>query len=118
LANLTRFSSLTPRNSPCPFCRSTMHSMHFFDCDQYNALGDEPISWSDFVSLFVQREWSVAFSSVFRRLYGWSRRANIFQTHVRHRVDEYYEEIVWARSDRIRRAGGLCPPAIQWSAST
>jgi hypothetical protein len=115
LANLTRFSFLSPRNAPCPFCRNTMYSSHFFDCDQYAALGDEPVSWLDFVAMFVRREWSEGITSVFRRLYGWSRRANIFQPHVRHRVDEYYEELLWARRDRIRRAGGVSPPVIQWS---
>jgi hypothetical protein len=118
LANLTRFSFLSPRNTPCPFCQQIMYTNHFFECDQYNALGDEPVSWSDLVTMFVQQEWSDAISSVFRRLYGWSRRDNIFQLHVRHRVDEYYEEILWARRDRIRRAGGANPPAIQWSISS
>jgi hypothetical protein len=118
LANLTRFSFLSPRNAPCPFCNVVMHSSHFFDCDQYNELGDEPISWSDFVSLFVRREWMDGISCVFRRLYGWSRRANIFQPHIRHRVNEYYEELDWARRDRIRRAGGPSLPAIQWSLSS
>ncbi len=117
-ANLTRFSFLSPRNAPCPYCQHTLYSNHFFDCDQYSALGDEPVSWSDFVSMFIQQEWSEAISSVFRRLYGWSRRANIFQLQFRHRVDEYYEEIIWARRDRIRRAGGVFPPAIQWSISS
>jgi hypothetical protein len=88
-----------------------------YDCDQYSALGDEPVSWSDFVSMFVRQEWLDAITSTFRRLYGWSRRANIFQPHVCHRVDEYFEEIVWVRTDRIRRAGGVGPPAIQWSFS-
>jgi hypothetical protein len=72
-----------------------MYSSHFFDCDQYAALGDEPVSWYDFVSMFVRNEWMNGIASVFRRLYGWSRRANIFQPHVRHRVDEYYEELLW-----------------------
>ncbi len=117
LANLTRFSFLSPRNSPCPFCNETMYSQHFFDCDQYQALGDEPVSWTDFVSMFVQREWMEGISSMFRRLYGWSRRANIFSGHTRHRVDEYFEELEWARRDRIRRAGGMLPPSVQWSVS-
>jgi hypothetical protein len=95
-----------------------MYIHHFFDCDQYQALGDEPVSWSDFVSMFVRREWMDGISSVFRRLYGWSRRANIFNLNARHRVDEYFEELEWARRDRIRRAGGLAPPAIHWSVSS
>jgi hypothetical protein len=118
LANLTRFSFLSPRNAPCPFCRVPMFSSHFFDCDQYAALGDEPVLWSDFVSLFVRREWMDGISSFFRRMYGWSRRAVIFQLHIRHRVDEYFEELDWARRDRIRRAGGVASPAIQWSISS
>jgi hypothetical protein len=95
-----------------------MYTQHFFDCDQYLALGDEPVSWSDFVSMFVRREWMEGISSAFRRLYGWSRRANIFGWNTRHRVDEYYEELEWARRDRIRRAGGITPPTIQWSISS
>jgi hypothetical protein len=59
--------------------------------------------------MFVRSEWMEAISSLFRRLYGWSRRASIFQPHVRHRVDEYFEELDWARRDRIRRAGGVLP---------
>jgi hypothetical protein len=94
-----------------------MTTQHFFDCDQYQALGDEPVSWSDFVSMFVRREWMEGISNMFRRFYGWSRRANIFNLNFRHRVDEYFEELEWARRDRIRRAGGIAPPAIQWSAS-
>jgi hypothetical protein len=117
LANLTRFSCLSPRNSPCPFCNATMYTQHFFDCDQYQALGDEPVSWSDFVSMFVRREWMEGISSAFRRLYGWSRHANIFSLNIRHRVDEYFEELEWARRDRIRRPGGTTPPTIQWSVS-
>jgi hypothetical protein len=56
LANLTRFSALSPRNSPCPFCQDTLYASHFFDCDQYSALGDEPVSWSDFVSMIGRQE--------------------------------------------------------------
>ncbi len=117
LANLTRFSCLSPRNSPCPFCNTSMYTQHFFDCDQYQALGDEPVSWSDFVSMFVRQEWMDGIYSMFRRFYGWSRRTNILNLNTRHHVDEYFEELEWARRDRIRRAGGLAPPAIQWSAS-
>jgi hypothetical protein len=57
-------------------------------------------------------------SSALRRLYGWSRRTNIFGLNARHRVEEYFEELEWARRDRIRRAGGIGPPAILWSSSS
>jgi hypothetical protein len=116
LANLTRFSYLRPVNTPCPFCSARMYASHFFECDQYNVLGDEPVSWSDLVNSFIQQEWLEGITSTFRRLLGWSRRANqIFRLDFRHIVDEYYEELVWARRDRIRRAGGPVPPNLQWS---
>jgi hypothetical protein len=95
-----------------------MYAQHFFDCDQYQALGDEQLSWSEYVSLFIRREWMDGIASTFRRLYGWSRRTNIFGWNARHRVEEYFEEIDWARRDRIRRAGGIAPPVIQWSGSS
>jgi hypothetical protein len=93
-----------------------MYSSHFFDFDQYAALGDEIVSWGDVINMFARQEWLEGITSTFRRLLGWSRRANrIFRLDFRHIVDEYYEEIVWARGDRIRRAGGAAPPNLQWS---
>ncbi len=119
LANLTRFSCLSPRNPACPFCNESMYTPHFFDCDQYQALGDEQLSWSDFVSLFVRCEWMDGISSAFRPLHGWSRRTNIFGWNARHCVEENFEELEWARRDRIRRAGpGIATPAILWSSSS
>jgi hypothetical protein len=118
LANLTRFSCLSPRNPACPLCNESMYTRHFFDCDQYQALGDEQLSWSDFVSLFIRREWMDGISSALRCLYGWSRRTNTFGQKARHRVEEYFEELEWARKDRIGRAGGIAPPAILWSNSS
>jgi hypothetical protein len=116
LANMTRFSYLRPINAPCPFCSAKMYSNHFFDCEQYAVLGDEIVSWRDVVNMFARQEWLEGITSTFRRLLGWSRRANrIFRLDFRHIVDEYYEEIVWARNDRIRRAGGIKPPNLQWS---
>jgi hypothetical protein len=116
MANLTRFCSITyPRNRPCPFCDQKMYTQHFFDCEQYNDLGDVPVSWEEYVGMFVRREWLDAISSTIRRLAGWSRRTNIFRENFHHRVDEYYEELVWLRDDRIRRSGGASPLALQWS---
>jgi hypothetical protein len=115
LANMTRFSFLSPRNALCPFCNETLYTQHFFDCDQYRALGDERVSWNDFVEMLVRREWMDSIASSFRRLLGWSRRAEIFRDGFRHRVDEYFEELEWSHRDRIRRAGGTGPPSIQWS---
>jgi hypothetical protein len=115
LANMTWFSFLSPRNALCPFCNETLYTQHFFDCDQYRALGDERVSWNDFVEMLVRREWMDSIASSFRRLLGWSRRAEIFRDGFRHRVDEYFEELEWSHRDRIRRAGGTGPPSIQWS---
>jgi hypothetical protein len=115
LGNMTRFSYLRPRLKRCPFCPKKMYSQHFFDCEQYAALGDEPVSWSDFVQMFVRREWLDGISSVVRRLLGWSRRADIFRFGFRHEIDLIFEELEWLRGDRIRRAGGVIPPDIGWS---
>jgi hypothetical protein len=121
-ANLSRFCFFRPNNDSdqsCPFCGERFYSRHFFECDQYSALGDEPTSWSDLVRLFLRQEWLDGISSVMRRLAGWSRRAHgIFRPHFRHRVVEYYEELQWLRRDRIRRAGGDLPPGLPWSISS
>jgi hypothetical protein len=121
-ANLSRFCFLRPNNDSdpsCPFCGERFYSRHFFECDQYSALGDEPTSWSDLVRLFLRQEWLDGISSVMRRLAGWSRRAQgIFRPHFPHRVVEYYDELQWLRRDRIRRAGGDLPPGLPWSISS
>jgi hypothetical protein len=93
-----------------------MHARHFFDCDQYSALEDEPLSWGELVNMFVRQEWLEGIASTFRRLLGWPRRANqIFRLDFRNIVDEYYEELRWARMDRIRRAGDTPAPSLHWS---
>jgi hypothetical protein len=127
IGNLTRFtymrrpnSRMARRNTLCPWCEEEMYARHFFDCEQYQALGDEQLSWSDFVQLFIRNEWMEAVSSVIRRMVGWSRRSNIFRLGFRDQIDEIYQEMQWLQRDRIRRAGGvsLIPSSLPWSISS
>ncbi len=118
LGNMTRFTYLRPKLKHCPFCPKKMYSQHFFDCEQYAALGDEPVSWSDFVQMFAQREWLSGITSVVRRMLGWSRRADIFRQGFQNEIDLIFEEFEWLRRDRIRRAGGPVPPGLGWSISS
>ncbi len=127
LGNMTRFTYMRRRNprslrssTACPWCSEEMYTRHFLDCEQYQALGDEPISWSDFVQMFLRNEWMEAVSSVIRRMVGWSRRSNIFRHGFRDQIDEIFQEMRWLQRDRIRRAGGagLLPLANHWSLST
>jgi hypothetical protein len=120
LGNMTRFSYLRPRvkDRKCPFCKQEMYSRHFFDCEQYAALGDEPIDWSDYVRMFLNQEWQMAVTSLVRRMLGWSRRTSIFRDGFRHEIDLILEEIVWQREDRVRRSGGQVPLSLPWSISS
>jgi hypothetical protein len=117
LGNMTRFSYLRPRakNRKCPFCKVEMHSRHFFDCEQYAALGDEPVVWSDYVRMFLDQEWQLAVSSLVRRVLGWNRRTGIFRDGFRQEIYMIFEELQWQREDRVRRAGGQVPTNFPWS---
>jgi hypothetical protein len=118
LGNMTRFTYMKRRKTICQWCKVEMYARHFFDCEQYEALGDEPVLWSDFVEMFLRREWFEAISSVVRRMTGWSRRSTIFRAGFRDQIDEIYQEMQWLRQDRIRRAGGSTPPTLPWSLSS
>ncbi len=86
-------------------------------CSRWSVCLLEPVSWSDFVQMFLRNEWLERVSSVVRRLYGWSRRASIFRHGFRDEIDEIYEELEWLGRDRIRRAGGSTLHASTWSVS-
>jgi hypothetical protein len=118
IGNMTRFTYLKRRKTICEWCKTEMYAKHFFECKQYEALGDEHVPWSDFVQMFLRNEWWEGVSSVICRMAGWARRSTIFRAGFRDQIDEIYQEMQWLRRDRIRRAGGAVPPALPWSLSS